>query len=138
MGETTGWGAYTDGSLLEGEAAGAGAALFSDERPVVTLSQHLSNYTVYQAELRAINDAARVLVNWKITGEDITFLVDNQASLRALDNIDIKLKSVQDTLDTLNLSRNLIKLKWVKAHNGHDDNELADEWANKARLGASV
>ena len=29
-------------------------------------------------------------------------------------------------------------LKWVKAHNGHDDNELADEWANKARLGASV
>lgn len=26
------------------------------------------------------------------------------------------------------------KLVWVKAHVGHDGNELADEWANKARL----
>ena len=30
------------------------------------------------------------------------------------------------------------RLVWVKAHNGHDDNELADEWANKARKGATV
>jgi ribonuclease HI len=28
------------------------------------------------------------------------------------------------------------KLVWVKAHVGHNGNELADEWANKARLGA--
>ncbi len=26
------------------------------------------------------------------------------------------------------------KLIWVRGHNGHDGNELADEWANKARL----
>jgi ribonuclease HI len=30
------------------------------------------------------------------------------------------------------------KLVWVKAHNGQDDNELADEWANKARRGKQV
>lgn len=30
------------------------------------------------------------------------------------------------------------KLVWVKAHNGQDDNEIADEWANKARSGASI
>jgi ribonuclease HI len=30
------------------------------------------------------------------------------------------------------------KLVWVKAHNGQDDNELADEWANKARKGAEI
>ncbi len=30
------------------------------------------------------------------------------------------------------------KLVWVRAHNGHDGNELADEWANKARRGAKV
>lgn len=29
-------------------------------------------------------------------------------------------------------------LIWVRAHNGHDGNELADEWANKARLGARL
>lgn len=27
------------------------------------------------------------------------------------------------------------ELLWVRAHNGHDDNELADEWANRARAG---
>ena len=30
------------------------------------------------------------------------------------------------------------KLVWVKAHVGHDGNELADEWANKARKGAKI
>ncbi len=29
-------------------------------------------------------------------------------------------------------------LVWVKAHVGHDQNELADEWANKARKGATL
>ena len=30
------------------------------------------------------------------------------------------------------------KLIFVRAHVGHDDNELADEWANKAREGARL
>lgn len=30
------------------------------------------------------------------------------------------------------------KLVWVRAHIGHDGNEAADEWANKARQGARV
>ena len=30
------------------------------------------------------------------------------------------------------------KLIWVKAHNGDEGNELADEWANKARLGETL
>lgn len=29
-------------------------------------------------------------------------------------------------------------LVWVRAHVGHDGNELADEWANKAREGARL
>lgn len=29
-------------------------------------------------------------------------------------------------------------LVWVRGHNGHDGNELADEWANKARRGAVI
>lgn len=31
-----------------------------------------------------------------------------------------------------------VTLAWVKAHVGHDQNELADEWANKARKGAKI
>ena len=30
------------------------------------------------------------------------------------------------------------KLVWVRGHVGHEQNELADEWANKARTGARV
>lgn len=30
------------------------------------------------------------------------------------------------------------KLVWVRAHVGMDGNELADEWANKARKGAKI
>lgn len=30
------------------------------------------------------------------------------------------------------------KLVWVRGHVGHEGNELADEWANKARQGARV
>lgn len=30
------------------------------------------------------------------------------------------------------------KLVWVRGHVGHEGNELADEWANKAREGARI
>lgn len=30
------------------------------------------------------------------------------------------------------------KLTWVRGHIGHEGNELADEWANKARAGARI
>ncbi len=31
-----------------------------------------------------------------------------------------------------------VKLTWVRAHVGNDQNELADEWANKARAGEKL
>ncbi len=31
-----------------------------------------------------------------------------------------------------------VELVWVRGHNGTEENELADEWANKARKGAKV
>ena len=31
-----------------------------------------------------------------------------------------------------------VKLVWVRGHVGHEGNELADEWANKARAGARI
>lgn len=30
------------------------------------------------------------------------------------------------------------KLTWLRGHVGHEGNELADEWANKARCGARI
>ena len=34
--------------------------------------------------------------------------------------------------------RSQAELVWVRGHNGDPDNELADEWANKAREGARL
>ena len=30
------------------------------------------------------------------------------------------------------------KIQWVRGHNGHEHNESADEWANRARMGERI
>ncbi|MGB4957517.1 MAG: ribonuclease H [Candidatus Saccharimonas sp.] len=46
------------------------------------------------------------------------------------------LELVQEAYELYNTSQ--AKLVWVRGHVGHEGNELADEWANKAREGARV
>ena len=31
-----------------------------------------------------------------------------------------------------------VELKWLKGHAGHEFNEMADEWANRARNGETI
>jgi ribonuclease HI len=47
-------------------------------------------------------------------------------------NLDI----VQQALSLYEVSK--VKLVWVRGHEGDEGNELADEWANKARAGARI
>lgn len=47
-------------------------------------------------------------------------------------NLDI----VQEAYDLYQTSQ--AQLVWVRGHNGDKDNEIADEWANKARLGSRL
>ena len=42
--------------------------------------------TVYQAEVQAINLAAKILVQWRVTQQDIVFHVDNQAAIQSLEH----------------------------------------------------
>ncbi len=46
------------------------------------------------------------------------------------------LELVQEAYELYNTSQ--AKLVWVRGHVGHEGNELADEWANKARGGERV
>ena len=46
------------------------------------------------------------------------------------------LELVQEASELYNTSR--ATLTWVRGHAGHEFNEIADEWANKARVGARV
>lgn len=46
------------------------------------------------------------------------------------------LELVQEAYELYNTAK--ATLTWVRGHVGHEGNELADEWANKAREGARV
>jgi ribonuclease HI len=50
----------------------------------------------------------------------------------AIKNLDL----VQELYEQFNSSK--VKLVWLRGHVGNKYNELADEWANKARRGASI
>ena len=74
----------------------------------------------------------------------ILFFVDNQAALKALMNMDVKLQSVKNTINALNElgTRNSVTLTWVRAHVGTEGNKQADEAAKRgsksSRMGPKV
>ena len=72
-----------------------------------------------------INVITRWAPGWKAKGW-------KKSSKGEIQNLDL----VKKALEIYENSQ--AKLIWVKAHVGHDENEIADDWANKARLGATL
>ena len=127
---------YTDGSLLNNKS-GCGAFNRYKEEPFACIVERIYGSTVYQAELRAIQLASELVIKQIKPNESVTFHVDNQASLKALNSLDFDQISVINTRNSLIKLGNLAKkvtLTWVRAHNGNCDNEKADEMAKKATL----
>ena len=144
-----GFNIYTDGSK-DGRASGAGVAIldggqvyydYNGTRQVH--SYHLGERTtVFQSELFAQKMAATLIINstagpssWAVN-RPITINVDNQASIMALDNVWIKSRLVQETVDLLDRAAECcegLKIRWVRAHSDHKGNEIADEAAREGR-----
>ena len=127
------WTAYTDGSLLEGRA-GAGGVILRKGTQILSFCKRYLDATVFQAELLGIKTAAEALSTWGVRNCNITILIDNQASIRALSNNEISSKSVRDTLTSVKelAANNNLTLRWVKAHVGNRFNEEADTAAKEA------
>jgi ribonuclease HI len=128
------WNVYTDGSRIDGRS-GCGAALYYNNEYECSISANLGDATVYQAELRARSMACDLLRN---SSSNITFFVDNQASLKALKGLDSRQTIVQEVLAKLNKLGSLreethmsIELKWIKAHANWIGNEEADKAAKQ-------
>lgn len=123
---------FTDGSRM-GNRSGAGAYIINSEGESIQISQPLGMYTtVFQAEITAIDIAARALC--ESTRKNIEFYVDNQAAIKAVSKPTKSSKAVIDckaSLDALCHS-NVVSVHWIPAHSDYDGNELADRLAKAA------
>lgn len=132
---------HTDGSCSPNPGPG-GWAVIENSRPVALGSE--ADSTNIRMEASAIIAALRLAGNetceihtdsefwinvitkwapgWKVRGW-------RKAGKGEIQNLEL----VKQALELYETSQS--RLVWVKAHVGNDQNELADEWANKARQG---
>ncbi|MCA9346658.1 ribonuclease HI [Candidatus Saccharibacteria bacterium] len=135
---------YTDGSCSPNPGPG-GFAVIENSKPVALGKETSSTNIRMEAEALI---AAMKLAN----GEPCKIHTDSEFWI----NVITKWapgwrekgwkKSSKGEIQNLDLVKNAleiyeagqVELIWVKAHVGHDQNELADEWANKARKGVKL
>jgi ribonuclease HI len=135
---------FTDGSCSPNPGPG-GFAVVENRKPVVLGSDKES--TNIRMEGRALIAAIR-----HANGDECEIRTDSEFWI----NVVTKWapgwkakgwkKSTRGEIQNLDIVQELYelhenskaKLVWVKAHVGTDGNELADEWANKARVGAEL
>ena len=123
---------YTDGSLMEGKA-GAGVVIYKGKKILHKLQKGLGNRSVFQAEIEAIKMGAEYLYDL-VEGREIIFKVDSQAAIKALESRETNSRITNDAFRVLKTlaKENRVRIEWIKAHVGHEGNELADDAAKKA------
>lgn len=135
---------YTDGSCSPNPGPG-GFAVIENGKPVALGADKLS--TNIRMEGRALIAAMRlagsepckintdsefwinVITKWAPGWEAKGWKKSTKGEIQNLD-------LVQEAFNLYKASN--ATLVWVRAHVGHDGNERADEWANKARKGAKL
>ena len=93
--------------------------------------------TVFQVEIYAILECARVCLARNYRGANICIFSDSQAALNALKSFQCRSKLVWECIQSLAqlCQRNQINLYWVPGQCGIEGNEKAD---TLARLGSST
>ena len=135
---------YTDGSASPNPGPG-GYAVIENGKPV-SLGSEAGDTTNIRMEGHAIIAALKLA-----GGEACTIHTDSEFWINVITKWapgwaakgwrksggPIKnLELVQEAYEQYNTSQ--ATLVWVRGHVGHEGNELADEWANKAREGARL
>lgn len=128
-------GCYTDGSHIDGNTGWGFCARDASDLDLRKKGSLGEKATVFQAEIYAIDQAARYITN--LEGRSVVIHVDSQAALLALDKYITTSITVQNCIEALNIlgTKMRVTLRWVKAHVGHPLNELADELAKEGAAG---
>jgi ribonuclease HI len=134
---------YTDGSCSPNPGPGGFAVIQGDKPVVLGREKESTNIRMEGQALIAAMKHAKGDVCEIYTDSEFWINVITKWSINWEKNGWKKPKGEIKNLDIVKQACELYKqsqakLIWVKAHNNHDGNELADEWANKARVGATI
>ncbi len=134
---------FTDGSASPNPGPG-GFAVIENGKPIALGAENPS--TNIRMEGLALKKAFEIL-----DGEEAGILTDSEFWVNVLvkwapawekngwkkKNGEIKNLDIVKPLFEL-YKNSKVKLKWLKGHAGHEFNEMADEWANRARNGEKL
>ncbi len=134
---------FTDGSASPNPGPG-GFAVIENGKPIALGAENPS--TNIRMEGLALKKAFEIL-----EGEEAEILTDSEFWVNVLvkwapvwekngwkkKNGEIKNLDIVKPLFEL-YKNSKVKLKWLKGHAGHEFNEMADEWANRARNGETI
>ena len=134
---------FTDGSASPNPGPG-GFAVIENGKPIALGAENPS--TNIRMEGLALKKAFEIL-----DGEEAEILTDSEFWVNVLvkwapvwekngwkkKNGEIKNLDIVKPLFEL-YKNSKVRLKWLKGHAGHEFNEMADEWANRARNGEKL
>jgi ribonuclease HI len=127
---------YTDGSVKH-DQAGTGWVISTENTPLLEGRSALcENLSAFQAEIIAIDQAARHLITACTKNKKIFFFTDSQSAINALEYWSICSKTAlkcAETLAELKNNKNMIQFNWVKSHSDNPLNDLADKLARQGR-----
>ena len=126
------WTCYTDGSK-SGLRSGSGSVILHLNKVHTKLSYSVGSAEVFQAEISAVLESAKILLDYRVQNCGVDFLVDSQAALMALLNPTTTSDLVRETKRVLNelCSSNNLVMHYIRAHRGWEYNEMADHNANE-------
>uniref|UniRef100_A0A8R2R7F5 RNase H type-1 domain-containing protein n=1 Tax=Bombyx mori TaxID=7091 RepID=A0A8R2R7F5_BOMMO len=124
---------YTDGSKIDGFVGAAYTKWIEGKEQKHKKLKLMSCCTVFQAELFAINSATEEIL--RCSEDSFGIFSDSRSSLDILKNGNSThplVTKITKNINNIKLQKKQITLYWIKAHNGLEGNERADQLAKEA------
>nr|XP_037877477.1 uncharacterized protein LOC119631031 [Bombyx mori] len=124
---------YTDGSKIDGFVGAAYTKWIEGKEQKHKKLKLMSCCTVFQAELFAINSATEEIL--RCSEDSFGIFSDSRSSLDILKNVNSThplVTKITKNINNIKLQKKQITLHWIKAHNGLEGNERADQLAKEA------